>query len=452
MKTKRLLGVLLALAMLFTLCIPALAVSRPERTYKNVILMIGDGMGENHLTLAEQYGHTLFMNTNYDLRGQSRTRSLTNITTDSAAGGTALACGTRVINWTVGVWAYDPLALVRVPMSITEVAIEHGMRTGIVTTDDTTGATPADFSVHVLYRKMYEKIGQEQLKTDLDLIWGHKEDTITREQTEAAGWTYITNRGEMNALQPGSRSYGQFTGSTWRPSTGKGDDKMPTLAEMSMKAIELLNTDNDKGFFLMIEGAHIDKNSHASDGLKMDYDSKRESVVDAVVGFDNAIRDVVNFAREDGDTVVLVTADHETGWLFADIHGNMRFHLDEHTAHNVPVFVYCAKGLFNEGQSVPNYTLPIRLARLLGWGKDEFPRGRDGSLIRRPEEDIILGDIDDDGVVTAEDARLALRAAVDLEPIEPGTDEFSAADVDKDGAITSADARLIMRIAVGMDA
>ena len=91
MKTKRILSLLLTLLMAFALCIPALALDAdPE--IRNVIIMIGDGMGENHLKLAEQYGHTLFMNTEYDLRGQSMTSSLSHIrrwacgaTTPSAA-------------------------------------------------------------------------------------------------------------------------------------------------------------------------------------------------------------------------------------------------------------------------------------------------------------------------------------------------------------------------------
>ena len=448
MKMKRVLGLLLAALLLFALCIPAVA-AEPKKVYKNVIIMIGDGMGENHLKLAEQYGHTMFMNTNYDLRGQSRTRSLSNITTDSAAGGTALACGTRVINWTVGVIGYDPFGLVRIPKSITEVAKEKGMRAGVVTTDDTTGATPSDFTVHVLYRKQYEKLGQEQLKTNFDLIWGGKEDTITREQAEAAGWTYITNKEEMMALEPGSRSYGQFTGSTWRRNPSSN---MPSLAEMTTKSIELLNEGNDKGFVLMVEGAHIDKNSHASDGIKFDYDSKRESVVEAVLGFDNAIRAAVEWAREDGSTVVLVTADHETGWIFPDIHGNMKFHLDEHTANNVPVFVYGNSDLFHSGVSVPNYTLPIRLARLLGWSNTDFPRGRDGSVIRRLREDIIPGDVNDDGAVTAEDARLALRIAIGVGEYDMEGVEFLAADYDKDGSVTTQDARTVLRVAIGLSA
>ena len=169
MKAKRICSILLAAAVLFAALLPVCAA---DKTYRNVIIMIGDGMGENHLHLAEQYGHTLFMNTQFDLRGQSRTRSMSHDITDSAAGGTALACGVRIINQTVGVYGADPLGAFVCPASFTEVAAEHGMRTGIVTTDKNNGATPAAFSVHVLYRKQYEKISQQQLNTTFDLIWG----------------------------------------------------------------------------------------------------------------------------------------------------------------------------------------------------------------------------------------------------------------------------------------
>ena len=407
MKAKKTLSLLLCLLMVLAISLPAFSASEGAETgYKNIIIMIGDGMGENHLKLAEEYGHTLFMNTQYDLRGQSRTRSASHFATDSAAGGTALSSGKRIINQTVGVYAYDPFALFDVPKSITEVAQERGMKTGIVTTDNTTGATPASFSVHHIYRKDYDKLAEKELKTNLDLFWGMKDEntTITREDVEANGWTYIGNKAEMDALEPGSKSFGQFR-SFWHtyvsdyllpkeedvvedvenpdvelvdePEEPAEDLVPPLLNEASVKAIELLNADNDNGFFLMIEGAHIDKQSHKDDGIKMDYDKKREEVVDAVVAFDNAIRDVVDFARRDGHTVVLVTADHETGWLFKD-RGRYRFHSNEHTAANVPVFVFCADSLFKPGQAVMNCSIPIRLTRLCGWGKDEFPAKRDG--------------------------------------------------------------------------
>ena len=449
MKAKRFLTLLLAAVFLFSLCIPALAA---DKEYKNVIIMIGDGMGENHLKLAEQYGHKLFMNTNYDLRGQSRTSSASHITTDSAAGGTALAVGKRVINQTVGVLAYDPFGQLTLPISITEAAARRGMKTGVITTDNTTGATPADFTVHVLYRKQYEKIGRQQLESEFDLIWGAKESSVTREAAEAHGWTYVTNRDEMLALTPDSRSYAQFSGQFWRP-TVPSNSNAPSLAEMTEKAIDLLNVGN-KGFFLMVEGAHIDKNSHTSDGfLNWDYDSKRESTVEAVVGFDNAIRAAVEFARKDGHTVVLVTADHETGNLFADLDGVIRFHYNEHTAKNVPVFVYGNDDIFKGGRAVDNYTIPGRLTKLLGWSKEEFPATQSGNAILRFLDGmgVVRGDVNADGEIDTADARLALRAAILLEPITPFSQAYYAANVNNDAAVTTADARHILRAAIGLE-
>ena len=236
MKAKRICSILLVAAVLFAALLPVCAA---DKTYRNVIIMIGDGMGENHLHLAEQYGHTLFMNTQFDLRGQSRTRSMSHDITDSAAGGTALACGVRIINQTVGVYGADPLGAFVCPASFTEVAAEHGMRTGIVTTDKNNGATPAAFSVHVLYRKQYEKISQQQLNTTFDLIWGAEDGYVTPQNAAEHGFTFVSNKEEMEALKPGSRSFGQFSGEFWRAVVPEESDA-PSLAEMSVKAIELL--------------------------------------------------------------------------------------------------------------------------------------------------------------------------------------------------------------------
>lgn len=377
MKTKRIIALLAVLLLLSTLWLPAFA--EKDKTYRNVILMIGDGMGENHLHLAEQYGRTLFMNTQFDLRGQSRTRSLSQDITDSAAGGTALSCGVRIINQTVGVYGCDPAGALICPVSITEAAAERGMRTGIVTTDQNTGATPASFTVHTLYRKQYEKISQLQLATSFDLIWGAQDGYVTRQSAREHGFRFVATKEEMESLEPGTRSFGQFRGEFWRETVPEGCDA-PNLAEMTVKAIDLLNEGNENGFFLMVEGAHIDKSSHRSKDNKPDFDNKRESVVDAVVGFDNAVKAAAEFARKDGHTVVLVTADHETGSLMKDRDGVYRFHTDEHTCNNVPVFVFGATGLFKRGAKVANYTIPIRLTKLLGWEKQAFPRMQAGTV------------------------------------------------------------------------
>ena len=384
MKCKRLLSVLLALALVFSLFAPQVVIAATvseDGTYKNVIFMIGDGMGENHLRLAVQEGYSLFMVENADIRGQSKTRSLSDSVTDSAAGATALACGVRNTNGCVGTYSIDPSGILFRPRSITENAIAHGMKTGIVTTDSTAGATPAGYSAHVKERGMAQEITDQQLASDIDFIWGAAVDATNREAVEAMGITYVSNKAELEALTPGTRSFGQFSGSFWRPALDNSD--LPTLEELTVKAISLLNADNENGFFLMVEGAHIDKNSHATaeDGTP-DYPEKHERVAAAVKGFDNAIKAAVEFARADGNTLVVVTADHETGSLYLE-GGVYRFHSGSHSGANVPLLVYCCNDLITESTAVNNKSIPGRVAEKLGWSSMEFPKADPGTFLAK---------------------------------------------------------------------
>ena len=383
MKSKKLLALLLSLVMLLAaLPLPASASPLPAPgDIKNVIFMIGDGMGENHLNLAKQEGYTLFMEDNCDLRGQSKTRSLTNRVTDSAAGATALSCGVRTYNSALCVYLLDPLGAFFRPRIITENAMAHGMKTGIVTTDKTTGATPAGYSVHVTKRDQSDKITARQLESNIDLIWGAAAEEATRSDVEAAGYTYISTFDEMDALTAGTRSFGQFSGDTWRTTLPAGDPS-PTLVQMSEKAIELLNTDNENGLFLMIEGAHIDKNSHRKENDLTDWPEKRADAANAVKGFDDAIKAAVEFARADGHTLVVVTADHETGDLYLD-NGEYTYHSGSHTAANVPVLVYGANDLFAPGEAVENKSLPARVAAKLGWEQTELPHTDPGAVLQK---------------------------------------------------------------------
>lgn len=375
MKIRKISAILAILCLLTTLFpISVFAESKPEA--KNVILMIGDGMGENHLKLAEENGASLFMNSAYDLRGQSETRSTLPVT-DSAAGATALACGVRTTNSTLGVYAADPFALVSYPKSITEIAQEHGMKTGIVTTDSTAGATPAGFSVHVSGRKMTKDIAKQQVQSKLDLIWGAACSDLDKNAAAENGFRVITNKDEMNALTADSRSFGQFSSDMWHKQVPAGD-KSPNLVEMTEKAIALLNENNENGFFLMIEGAHIDKQSHKTDEGKH-YPKKVANTVEAVEVFDNAIQKAVEFARADGNTIVLVTADHETGAI-KQKDGHYVFTSGSHSGANVPVFVYGSKDLIPNGEAVENRSIPLRLGKALGWEESEFTAVEDGVL------------------------------------------------------------------------
>ena len=112
---------------------------------KNVIYLIGDGMGFNHLEKTKAERNTDLVMDTFPYDGQSRTRSFTNRVTDSAAGGTALACGIRTANSAVGVDPIDKTPKYSYPKNITELCKERGMMTGVITTDDTTGATPSSF-------------------------------------------------------------------------------------------------------------------------------------------------------------------------------------------------------------------------------------------------------------------------------------------------------------------
>ena len=246
--------------------------------------------------------------------------------------------------------------------------------------DGTTGATPAGFSVHVNDRGEGEKITKRQLASDIDLIWGAAVSAATRSDVEALGMAYVSTLDEMNALTAGTRSFGQFSGSTWRSTLPEGDAS-PTLQQMSEKAVELLNTDNENGFFLMVEGAHIDKNSHREDGKVVDFPEKRADAAEAVKTFDDTIRAMVEFARADGHTLLIVTADHETGDLYEE-NGEYTYHSGSHTGANVPVFVYGASDLFAPGEAVKNSSLPRRVAKKLGWSTAEFPSLALGKVFR----------------------------------------------------------------------
>ncbi|NLP48925.1 MAG: alkaline phosphatase [Clostridiales bacterium] len=358
---KRVVPLITALSMVFTL-FAGLGLEVPElEEVKNIIFMIGDGMGENHLEWTKQeLGIDLVMET-MPLRGQSKTRSFSDSVTDSAAGATALACGVRTINGGLGVYPYDMFDIVGHPVSLTELAIEKGMKTGIVVTDSNTGATPSGFSVHTSARGNSEDIAAQQINSDIDLIWGYASSQTKREDVEAAGFEYVDSLSQMEALEPGSRSFGQFNpDQLWRDQT---QDDTPTLSEMTEKALELL--DNDDGFFIMIEGAHIDKFSHGND---------KENMMMTTKEFDKSIGIALDFAKNDGDTLVIVTADHETGAIKPNKEGVYEFTSGSHSSANVPLFVYGADNFIEQGEAIKNTDVAIRTAIAMGFTLEDFPR------------------------------------------------------------------------------
>ncbi len=371
---KKTLSVLLAVLILCAGLLPCVG-AKDAKTYANVILMIGDGMGGNHLNLAKQErGVTLFMEEECDLRGYSETRSHSSAVTDSAAGGTALSSGVRTTNRYVASYWYDPLGWFTVPRTLAEAAKRSGRRSGVITTDKTDGATPASFTAHTSDRGNSEDISVQQAKSDFDLIWGGAVDTFDADLAAQNGFSVLTTKREMDALQTGSKSFAQFDYDVmWRTAAPAGSAS-PTLSQMTEKAIDLLQ--NDDGFFLMVEGAHIDKWSHTSNEPD-NYATKVANAAEAVVEFDNAIRIAVDFARKDGNTLVVITADHETGGITL-IDGKYTYTKTSHTGADVPLIVFCSDDFIENGRPIENRQVAQRIG--VKMGLDKFPTSDAGKI------------------------------------------------------------------------
>ncbi len=338
-----------------------------EGKYKNVILMIGDGMGFNTLKATKaQKGVSLAMET-MPVKAQSETHSFAIPFTDSAAGGTALSTGCRVWINSLGLFPFDPFTIndFNVPINLCELVKRDGKAAGVVTTDSTSGATPSAFSAHALARSMEAEISADQLKSGLDLIWGAASESINKENTAANGFTYVDTEDELMALEKGSRSFAQFSFDDLK--NCKSDYNTPSVEEMTEKAIEILSADED-GFFLMVEGACIDKFSH---------DNNFEGATMCTVEFDKAVEAALEFAAEDGETLVIVTADHETGGIkYNEAKDEYYYTSGTHTNVDVPVFVSATDAGFKNGDKVKNREIPVQIARVMGYAKDEFPAAR----------------------------------------------------------------------------
>ncbi len=330
--------------------------------YDNVIIMIGDGMGFNHIDWMEQeyalQEANMFALTEY--HGQSKTRSSSSPVTDSAAGGTALSCGTRTTNGAVGTFPQDQYGMFYVPMNLSEWAQSQGKMTGIVTTDSNAGATPASFSAHVFSRREAEEITRQQIEeSNLYLLWSASCGLVTDEYAKENDWLLIDTSAEFEALEEGTRSFGQFEGDLWNPQTGADS---PSLSLLTEKAIDMLD-DSDEGFFLMVEGAHIDKHSHSNNA---------ESMKIAAYEFDLAVKAAIEFAENDGNTLVVITADHETGAI-SNENGNFKFNSGSHSGVNVPLLVYGSDNFIKNGEAIDNKEVSRRLAMAMGAEPEQFP-------------------------------------------------------------------------------
>lgn len=290
-----------------------------SKKIKNVILCIGDGMGLNQVTLASVKvagpGGRLHIE-RLPVAGLVRTHSANSLVTDSAAAGTALACGVKTNNGMIGMTPDG-----REHRTILEAAQAKGMATGLVATSTITHATPASFGSHVKSRKMEPEIAQQLIANRINVLLGggrkhflpqsdpaggRKDDVDLLAQARAAGYTLVRTGSELRSTEE-AHVLGLFQFDALTTT-----EPEPSLAFMTRKAIRLLkrvnlNSTADRyGFFLMIEGSQIDWECHANNAAG----SIRQTLL-----FDQAVEAAVDFALKDGRTLVLVTADHETGGM-----------------------------------------------------------------------------------------------------------------------------------------
>ncbi|MDQ6419454.1 alkaline phosphatase [Paenibacillus sp. LHD-117] len=295
---------------------------------KNVIVLIGDGMGPaqvsaarnylmyqkgiDHLTLDSIY---VGQATTYADRGEDGGTVVSGVVTDSASAGTAFGTGNKTYNAAISISNEDvakPFA------SVIEAAELAGKSTGLVTTARITHATPAVYASHVRSRDNENAIASQYLESGVDvLLGGGSANFISKEEKgkrsdetiidnfEAKGYDYISNRTGLAALPADSdKVLGLFGGSHVAYVPDRSEET-PSLAEMTDKALDILSQ-GENGFAIMIEGGRIDHSSHANDFPTM---------IQEMLDFDAAVKVALDFAKKDGNTSVVVTADHETGGL-----------------------------------------------------------------------------------------------------------------------------------------
>ena len=298
---------------------------------KNVILMIGDGVGVGQLTAAEiENGDDSLVITSLPYMSMVSTHSSSGYVTDSAAAATALATGFKARNGVISLDAeWDELR------TVVEAAEELGLSTGLVTNTRVTHATPASFMAHVSSRDNEAEIARQALDSGVDVLLGGGSYYFNRLSPEDAGYLVVESTEELLAATSG-KVLGLFSTGYMSYESVRDPEKEPSLAEMTGKAIELLGSDPD-GFFLMVEGGRIDHASH---------DNDYENAITETLSFDASVLVALNYASTRNDTLVIVTSDHETGGLSVlggtESSGVVEYGWidDYHTGNMVPVYAF----------------------------------------------------------------------------------------------------------------
>ena len=349
------------------------------RPVKNVILMIGDGMGFTHIVAARTV--VLGAQGRLTIERLPVTGVIDNYAADefvsgSAATATSLATGYKTKKKMISILPDGTPVL-----TILEAARDRALSTGLVVTSTITHATPAAFAAHIHNRYLEAEIAVQLLNCKVNILFGggkalfkagvsgykykRTDDRDLIEDARRAGYAYVETRDELLRLNvENDYVLGLFSNGVMITEYPE-----PTLAEMTDKALDILSQ-SEKGFFLMVEGSQID---WASEDNDINYMIREQ------LHFDLAIRRAIHFAMQDAETLVVVTSDHEAGGLFIpqrspnrlDGEINIRWGTDEHNGTAVPVLAYGPHAERFMGW-YDNTEIPIKIAKILGI--PNFPR------------------------------------------------------------------------------
>lgn len=302
----------------------------------NIILMIGDGMGVSQIQAAMTVSEQPLVFERFNHIGFNKTSSANEYITDSGAAGTAIATGNKTNNGTISLSPEgDTLT------TILELAEQNGLATGLVSTSSILHATPASFIAHNQNRNNYDQLAEHFLKTDIEVFIGggyanfaDREDGKDLVQAlKDKDYQVLREMEQIRTIAEGKLA--GLTAEKHNPkySEGRGD----MLPQATQTALNILDN-NKKGFFLMVEGSQIDWGGHGND---------TEYIIDETLDFNRAVEKAMAFAERNPNTLLIVTADHETGGMGLN-NGDLRGQTVEagyttggHTGVMVPVF---AKG------------------------------------------------------------------------------------------------------------
>lgn len=314
-------------------------------------------MNDNQLNL-EEFTHV----------GLQKPHPADQLITDSAAAATAIASGRKTYNGAIGVdESGKPVT------TILELARAADMRTGLVVTSTITHATPAGFFAHQPNRNMEEEIAADLVSAEVDFFVGGGKDFFDQ-RTDGRNlidelWKkgyfvsdFSQSKFEKTKIEPG-RKFACFSSNGKPAEAANGRDYLPLAAKA---AVEMLAAGAEHGFFLMVEGSQIDWAGHKNDS---------GYIVSEMIDFDKAIGAVLDFAKKDGQTLVIVTADHETGGYAINpgsTWDSIRagFTTEHHTATLVPVFAWGPGAKLFSGM-YENTAIYGKMARALGLNKSQ---------------------------------------------------------------------------------